>query len=338
LKRTRSDRYTFGIATLTLVLALASVLYGQRESLPADQADVNDLQRAREYFSRENYAETEKICDRLVSKGGNLASEAQGLLEKVKSRQLCLQESNNILRCQQASENLADIKNRCPNYPRLDYFIAKAATCEAQAPPELKEGEALFKKGEFSNALAWFESQQTTNPNSAELQDWLHKTKVELQVQNIKASLRNNALAHARDQLTELEELAPKDDRIPKLQAELQARAAPRPTEEKQVRLQDTLLEEAVRDFYANNLPQADQLLEQYVAEPTNRNKALAYFYRGAIVCTELFLSGAKDEQAEGRAREFFSKARRADGEFSPPRDYVSPKIIEVYEKTAAGS
>lgn len=132
---------------------------------------------------------------------------------------------------------------------------------------------------------------------------------------------------------------APHEERVPKPSAEPEAAPRTRQTAHDQGRAstQDTLLEDAIREFYAGNLPRADKLLEQYVGQRANL-RALAYFYRGAIACADYFLTGANNQQKEALAREFFSKARQADRRFTPPSDYISPKIIEIYEKEAGGS
>ncbi len=225
-------------------------------------------------------------------------------------------------------------------------MVRKAqAKCPPAAPlATLDQGVTLFNKRDYRKALTFFEGMQSANPNSAQVQNWIQRAKeklgaqVEQSVRNIEASLRGNDLGRAKEQLTRLEKLAPQDDRIPKLRAKLQPLPSPRQTGQQEDRAgaQD-LLEYAIREFYADHFPHADQLLEQYMGQ-SGKYKALAYFYRGAIVCTDYFLTGAKNQQKESLAREFFSKARQADGRFTPPRDWISPKIIEIYDKTTAGS
>lgn len=339
----------FGFVILAAILTLASPLYGQKDTGPAaDQADGVALERAREYFSQHNLDEAERICERLANKGGPVGTEAQAILNQIIAWRGCQSDANSLVRlslhgeCQQATQILQGIKQRCPGYPGLEASEARCASLPpTPAPaPELGEGEKLFKKGALRQALEFFESKQPTYPNSAELQSWIQKTKVEQLVREIEASCRGSNLTGAKEQLARLVELAPEDDRIPKLRAKLQALPGARPTgkEEGRVSGQDALLEDAIREFYAGNLSHADQLLEQYVGQPASHKKALAYFYRGAIVCNDYFLTGAKDEQKGARAREFFSRARQADGKFTPSRDWIPPKIIEIYERTATGS
>jgi hypothetical protein len=209
----------------------------------------------------------------------------------------------------------------------------------AEPPPDLSKGIKLFEKGDYRKALDFFQGISTSGQKSPELQDWIQKAEVELLVHDIESSLRHGDLTRAKEQLAQLATLAPQDSRLAKLQARLPSSIDNRQSDQGDNRAgaKDAALLNALREFYAGHLQHADELLDQYVREEGNR-KALAYFYRGAILCTSDFLNGASDTEKEKQARDFFSKAHRADPRFSPSGDWISPRIIEIYKNTAAGS
>jgi tetratricopeptide (TPR) repeat protein len=341
-----------GIAVLAGIFTLASLICGQKIAAQTNtQEGADDLKRAREYFQASKLDQAEKICNSLVDKdkGGPLADQAGKLLDQIRSRRKCEQDAEKALvlgtDCQQVNQFLGGIRQRCPDYPGLDTLqrTAGAQCVNRPGPPEpalnLDKGIKLFNKGDYRKALEFFEALQSSGQNPAELQNWIQKTNVELLVRDVDASLRRGDVGRAKEQLAKLVTLAPQDDRIPRLQAKLPSSSGTRQTGQQDNRTgtQDALLLNALREFYAGHLPRADQLLEQYVGQEGS-HKALAYFYRGAILCTDDFLTGAKDQEKQRQAREFFSKARQADGRFSPSGDWVSPRIIAIYEKTATGS
>jgi hypothetical protein len=347
MERDQVKWHVNGIAILAGILALAAALYAQNNSGPpgAAREEAANLQRAGEYFKQNKLTEAENLCESLVG-SITVGAKAQALCDKVKNWRECEADAGSALRfmnrgaCPEALEILRSIHQRCPEYP-LDLLDSRAQLlCPTpQRPPGLDEGIALFKKHKYTEAEAVFAGLQPKYPSLVEIQNYLRTTRVELCVQSFKAALKRHDLGQAKELITKLEESAPDDTRIPKLRAELQGAPAVQETrrEKDQNSSQDALFEEALQEYYNGDFPRADQLLEQYLGQP-GKYAALAYFYRGAIVCTDYFLTGAKDEQKQTHARDFFSKARQADGKFTPPRGSISPKILGVYDKTASGS
>jgi hypothetical protein len=347
MERKRMKWNTYGVAILAGILALPSGLYAQNSSGPPGATqDAAMLQRAREYFKQSKLTEAESLCESLMG-SNTVGLEARNLCEEIKTRRECVGDATRALplinggTCAEALEILRNIHQRCPDYRAVDVLDNRAQVqCPTpQRPPALDEGIALFYKHKYSEAEALFADLQPKYPSLVEIQDYLRKTRVELLVPKIKASRKRGDFGQAKELLTKLDELAPDDTRIPRLRAELQRSPANQEShqEEDHGSKQDALLQDAIRKFYNGDFPRADQLLERYLGQP-GKYAALAYFYRGAIVCTDYFLTGAKDEQKQTRARDFFSKARQSDGKFTPPQAYISPKIIGVYDKTATGS
>jgi len=350
MERERMKWNTYGVAILAGILALAPCVYAQNDSGASGAGQENPadlLKKARELIQARKLGEAEDLCNRLVDKGGSLAADAQDLKKQILTLRTCEQDYHRALGlssqrdCAQAIDIRQKMQQLCPDYSGLAILDSSLQSrCPApQRPPELDQGIELFNKRKYSEAEALFASLQSRYPNSPEIQSWVQKTRVELSVPEIKASEKRGDLGQAREQLEKLAELAPEDNRIPRLREELQRLSETKQGDQGKDRTsaRDALLDDAIHDFYAGQLLEADRLLDQYLGQPS-KYKSLAYFYRGAIACTDYFLTGAKDEQKQTRARDFFSKARQANGKFTPPRDYISPKIIEVYEKTGAGS
>jgi len=344
MDRQQMNWVSCGVLILTGILALAPLARAQNDS-GGQENPAALLKTAKELIQAHKLTQAEEICNRLLDKGGTLAAEAQELKQKILAQRTCEQDYTSVLslisyhECPQARDVRQKMQQLCPDYAGLDILDRTLLSrCPApQRPPELDAGIELFHKGDYRRAQKVFEALQPAHPDLPELQTYLQKTEVELLVENYKASLKRGDAGLAHEQFNKLTESAPDDPRIPKLRAQLPSLSPPKDQGKDRATANEALLDDAIHEYYAGHFSQADQLLDQFLGQPS-RHKSLAYFYRGAIACTDYFLTGAKDEQKQSVARDFFSKAHQADGKFAPPRDYISPKIIEVYEKTAAGS
>lgn len=86
--------------------------------------------------------------------------------------------------------------------------------------------------------------------------------------------------------------------------------------------------------YYAAKYDQAEQQLNLYVANH-GRKAALAYFFRGATHASRYFLSGEQDTHQRDLAVADFRASRKESGQFQPPKQYVSPKILTIYSQSA---
>jgi DNA-binding transcriptional MerR regulator len=350
MEQQRMNWTPVGVLILAGILAFAFPGYAQTDSGTSDAGQETPeelLKTCRELVQMRNLGKALAYCNRVIDKGGTLASDAQELKKQILTRRNCEENYKSAMAlsyrrlCPQAIEIRQKMQQSCSDFSGLDTLdTVLQSQCPApQRPPELDEGIGLFKKRDYRGAQKVFEGLKATHPDLIELQTYLQNTEVEISVENCKAYLKHGDSGLASEQLKKLTELAPEDPRVDKLRAQLQLLSGSRQRDQGKNRggADDALLAEAIHEFYAGHFSQADQMLDQYLGQPS-KNKSLAYFFRGAIACTDYFLSGAKDEQKQTRAHDFFSKARQADAKFTPPRDYISPKIIDVYEKTAAGS
>lgn len=291
-----------GIAILACVLGSASWLCGQDESQPAGsiRQGANDLETAREYFQAGNLEAAERICLSLEGKGGAVATDAQALLERINSRRACEQDADRTLNLMRGAE--------CVQANEILQSIKQR--CPDYRTPQLDS---------LAQRLCPPPPPESEPDEGKRLFEKRHYCQAQEYFESKASTNANSAEFHIWIQKSKDLCEAQKLD-----QSERNKKAA-----------QDVLLLGAIREFYAGHFNRADYLLKHYLEQSTNR-KALAYFYEGAIACTDYFLTGAKDQQEQARAREFFFKASQADGHFTPPRDWISPKIIDMFEKTIA--
>jgi hypothetical protein len=97
----------------------------------------------------------------------------------------------------------------------------------------------------------------------------------------------------------------------------------------------DTLLIQAIQDFYGGEFDSAEGLLAIYSGE--GRKKALRDFYLGASLMSRSYLvTDANRKQALREAAVKAFRDSKHGGQFSPPADKISPKILKVYHSTPA--
>ena len=334
---------------------------GPAAAAPASQQDYANLKLATQYFKAQNYAKAKPLFEMLLGKGGTLAAEAKKYLDQIDLRS----KSNELLRqgmqafrqrrYQGALDIFQKIQQQDPGYPGLETWISRAYGAMGKTPlpagdsAALARGKALFAEKKFPAALKTFRELEFSRPDSPEIQDWIQKTQAAIaeekkrdrlarMVKGARAQLRRKDYLRARTQLRRALVLSPNNKEISNLLAQAEAGmkrsgqtadAADRSAE------LAAYLENGIREFYGGNFGETTRLLDQYVQE-NGKHAALAYFYLGALICTEYFLEGEKDGDKQLQARELFAKSRQANEQFEPPREWVSPKIIALYEKAAS--
>jgi hypothetical protein len=97
----------------------------------------------------------------------------------------------------------------------------------------------------------------------------------------------------------------------------------------------DAMLANAMREFYTARYEQSETHIQAYL-DVDGSKKALSYFYLGASKLTRYYLGGEQksDEQLLQDAQAAFRKAKES-GNFQPPgNEYISPRIIRIFEAT----
>jgi tetratricopeptide (TPR) repeat protein len=98
---------------------------------------------------------------------------------------------------------------------------------------------------------------------------------------------------------------------------------------------EDRGLAQAIEDFYRGEFQQAAGKLASYPGEGPRR--ALAMFYLGACELSVYYLAPAGNAPKEvyERAVEHFRAARQIVPTFTPPEQYVSPRVLKVFSESA---
>jgi hypothetical protein len=276
-------------------------------------------------------------------------------------------------RPKEAYDIFQQVQQQDPSYPGLSTWLTQATTeltkaggAPASAPPgapapaapavpapavnaDFERGKKLFDAEDYEGAKGAFLAAQAGRGAPTDLPGWIQKTELKIKegkrladiyrlVSAGEARLRKKDYRGANVQFSQALTLAPDDERIRALAEK--ARAGMKETgvelqAEDKSALLATALQQAIREFYAGNFAEIARLLKPHTGE-RGKYSALAYFYLGAARCTEFFLEGGSDPKKEGEARDYFRKGRQADPSFAPPADWVSPKIIEMYQRAAA--
>ncbi len=327
---------------------------------PASQQDYDSLEMGKKYYKSNDYEKARQYLEPLVHKGGPVAPEARKYLDLIEVRKKSLSQlaqGMQLQRQRRHQEALAifqSVQQQDPECPGLGNLMSQsqAALAKAQpappAHPAFQRAKTLFEQGDPRAALNLFRELQSAQPDLPDLQAWIQKTETAIKeqekqnrleriVNDGEALLRRKEYARAFLQFRRALALAPGDEEIRRLVAEAEAgmkKAGQTVGSEDRSAFLATYLENGVREFYAGNLAETNRLLEQYIRE-NGKHIALAYFYLGAAASTEFFLGGGKDRDKEARAQQFFARGRQAQPRFDPPRDWVSPKIVALYDRTA---
>jgi len=91
-------------------------------------------------------------------------------------------------------------------------------------------------------------------------------------------------------------------------------------------------LRAGLQAYFQGDLEEAERSLSDYLNN-NGQKQALAYFFRGAAHSTRYFLSGETDSQQKEMAVNDFRALKQRAGQFQPPQEYVSPKILALYSE-----
>ena len=67
-------------------------------------------------------------------------------------------------------------------------------------------------------------------------------------------------------------------------------------------------------------------------ADPT---KAAGFFYLGCSYASKYLLSGSEDQNLLNKALYSFQQSRKIDPQYGITNTYISPAVLEIYQKTS---
>lgn len=115
---------------------------------------------------------------------------------------------------------------------------------------------------------------------------------------------------------------------------EAQAQQQPAPATQKASSEADVMLAKAIREFYQGEYEQSEVHIQDYL-DVNGSKTALGYFYKGASKLTRYYLGGGADSHLMKEAQDLFRNAKKVPGFTPPGQNYISPKILKVFETTS---
>jgi hypothetical protein len=218
---------------------------------------------------------------------------------------------------------------------------AKKREEEARNADNLKKGMEAYQRNDFDVAKSFLAKVNGPNATAAQktLQDignyttgYAEAFKLEKSGKYKQALERYRALLKIKaDGPWEVAQKAARMQQLLRAAAEAKAQpAAPVLTPE------DTGLAQGVDSFYHGEFQEAASKLATYSGD--GPKKALAIFYLGACELSLYYLapSDTAPKEMYDRAVEHFRSARQLAPKFTPPEQYISPRILKVFKETAS--
>lgn len=266
---------------------------------------------------------------------GSHSGEAQGYLNKIKQYEQAMAEgdtlaaSKNYRQAAASYSEAAGIKGDGPGDPRskaanMQQLMASAAATPAAATPAAPPVAKTTAPPLHPPVVAAVK--ETPKP-----QVDVNKLLKEAEAAKNKGDIRT-AQSKYIAVLAVDEHNAQAKTALAALQAEAQKQATP--PAQKASSEADVMLAKAIREYYEGEYEQAEVHIQDYL-DVNGSKTALSYFYKGASKLTRYYLGGGHDAKLMRDAQESFRNAKKVPGFTPPGQNYVSPKILKVFESTS---
>jgi hypothetical protein len=213
---------------------------------------------------------------------------------------------------------------------------------EARNADNFKRGTEAYQHNDFDTAKTLLTP--VTGPNSVTarrvLQDIDHYTAGFEEAFQLEKAGKYKQAAERYRQILKIKADGPWEvgRKLAHIQQQLKA-AAPPPAQPDSAAAavlspEDRGLAQAIEDFYRGEFQRAAGKLASYSGD--GPRKALAMFYLGACELSLSFLapSGNPAKELHARAVEHFRAARQILPTFTPPEQYVSPRMLKVFNES----
>ena len=275
-------------------------------------------QQAVQLFNEGRDAEASSQFGQIEQAKGSRADDARSYLKRIKERQEEAARKKALESDQQAFDEATKAFNN-KHYPdaraHFQALVKNGSPHTAEAQSYLQRIDAALRE----------EAAARENAKKTLLESGKNPRQVAQQlIAEARANTSRGQHAAAVDKLKTAEMLDPANHDVASL-----LEAAQEMADQEPLRL-------GLEAYFAGNYDQAEQQLGLYVANH-GRKIALAYFFRGATRASRYFLSGERDTQQRDLAVADFRASQKDSGQFHPPKQYVSPKILSLYSQTADG-
>ncbi len=94
----------------------------------------------------------------------------------------------------------------------------------------------------------------------------------------------------------------------------------------------EPILRAGLHEYFEGKFDDAERDLSDYLNKNGSK-RALAFFFRGATRSTRYYLSGQKDQPQKDLALADFRALKEHAAQFDPPKKFVSPQILAIYNE-----
>ncbi len=94
----------------------------------------------------------------------------------------------------------------------------------------------------------------------------------------------------------------------------------------------EPILRAGLQEYFEGRFDDAERDLSDYLNKNGSK-RALAFFFRGATRSTRYYLSGQKDQPQKDLALADFRALKEHAAQFDPPKKFVSPQILAIYNE-----
>ncbi|MGZ4826254.1 MAG: hypothetical protein ACXVY9_02740 [Terriglobales bacterium] len=214
---------------------------------------------------------------------------------------------------------------------------------EAHNADRLKQGTEAYQKNDFDGAKAVL--LRVTGPNAAEAKRLLQNIDQYTAGFNegfkLEKAGKTKQASERYRQILKIKADGPWEvgKKLAHLQQEAKAAAAAAAqpaASQAGLTAEESALADAISGYYRGEYQQAGSKLASYAGD--GPKKALALFYLGACELSQYFLATPANSPKElyERAVEHFRAAHKAAPSFAPPVQYISPRVLKIYNE--AGS
>lgn len=94
----------------------------------------------------------------------------------------------------------------------------------------------------------------------------------------------------------------------------------------------EPILRAGLQEYFEGRWDDAERDLSDYLNKNGSK-RALAFFFRGATHSTRYYLSGQKDQPQKDLALADFRALKEQAAQFDPPKKFVSPQILAIFNE-----
>lgn len=320
---------------------LTQSIPGKRREQQAAAVDAPQVQLYNEglqAYNSNNFGAAKSSLGRVQ---GSKAGDAQGVLNKINQYESAMAEgdrlsaSGNHRQAQQSYEDAARLKGDGPGDPR-----GKAARAQAAASAPAGTTTTAGTRTTPTPTPAATTGTRTTTAVAPVTRTAAIKEPARPKI-DIEKLLReaadartkkNNAAAKSKLIAVLAEDPNNSTARTTLAQIEQEEQAKPEPAQQQVVATSeaDIMLLRAIGEYYKGAYTEAETHIKDY-QNVNGSKKALGYFFSGVSKLTRFYLGGATDRKLYNDAEAALRIAKSTPNFKAPDEQYVSPKILKVY-------